>query len=305
MIDYLAFTLILDDIALPDGTLQSSVLGGGGPQTAFGMSLFSQHVGIVSGVGRDLSGEACDWFAAHQIDTQGLAASDWPTLRALQVMSRDGNRQQVWRSAGEVIARQLGWRLEDLPEAYRRARGWHLGIHPDQFDFERLQAIKATPGRVLSVETFRPAGRPVSPAELQGLLNCVDIFSVNLQEAYSLVGEGMPEKLCERFMRLGKALFVLRIGDQGSWAANPGTGEIVFAPAVRVPVRHEVGAGNAYCGGFLTGWVEENNLREACARGAVAASFWIEGGPRWTAAPPRTALESRLEEVKVRMVTVG
>ncbi|KPL78698.1 hypothetical protein ADN00_05475 [Ornatilinea apprima] len=305
MIDYLAFTLILDDIAMPDGTLQSSVLGGGGPQTAFGMSLFSQHVGIVSGVGRDLPGEARDWFAAHQIDTQGLAASDWPTLRALQVMSRNGNRQQVWRSAGEAIARQLGWRLEDLPEAYRRARGWHLGIHPDQFDFERLWAIKAAPGRVLSVEAFRPAGRPVSPAELQGLLNCVDIFSVNLQEAYSLVGEGTPEKLCERFMRLGKALFVLRIGDQGSWAANPGTGEIVHAPAVKAPVRHEVGAGNAYCGGFLTGWVEENNLREACARGAVAASFWIEGGPRWTAAPPRTVLESRLEEVKARMVTVG
>ncbi|NMC52460.1 MAG: hypothetical protein GYA48_02345 [Chloroflexi bacterium] len=304
MIDYLAFTLILDDIALPDGTLQSSVLGGGGPQTAFGMSLFSPHVGIVSGVGSDLPGEISAWFAAHQIDTQGLAASDWPTLRALQVMSRDGNRQQVWRSAGEVIARQLGWRLEDLPVSYRRARGWHLGIHPDQFDLERLRMIKATPGRVLSVEAFRPAGRPVAVADLQGLLNCVDIFSVNLQEAYSLVGEAEPEQICERFMRLGQALFVLRIGDQGSWAANPGTGEIIHAPALKAPVRYEVGAGNAYCGGFLTGWVEENNLREACARGAVAASFWIEGGPRWTAAPPRTDLESRLEEMKARLITV-
>lgn len=305
MIDYLAFTLILDDIALPDGTVQSSVLGGGGPQTAFGMSLFSHQVGIVSGVGRDLAPEISTWFAAQQIDTQGLAASDWPTLRALQVMGRDGNRRQVWQSAGDAIARQLGWRLEDLPEAYRRARGWHLGIHPDQFDLERLQEIKAAPGRVLSVEAFRPAGRPVAAAELQSLLDNVDIFSVNLQEAYSLVGEAEPEQLCERFMRLGQALIVLRIGDRGSWAANPGTGEIVYAPAVKVPVRYEVGAGNAYCGGFLTGWVEENNLQEACARGAAAASFWIERGPRWTAAPPGAEVESRLEEMKARMTITG
>jgi sugar/nucleoside kinase (ribokinase family) len=37
-----------------------------------------------------------------------------------------------------------------------------------------------------------------------------------------------------------------------------------------------LGAGNAYCGAFLTGWSETGDLLEAGLRGAAAASVIIE-----------------------------
>ena len=39
MVDLVAFGVILDDLVFPDGRTSLGVLGGGGPQTAFGMRL--------------------------------------------------------------------------------------------------------------------------------------------------------------------------------------------------------------------------------------------------------------------------
>ena len=60
-----AFGIILDDIVFPDGHTAMGTLGGGGPQTAFGMRLPALagwieqcQVGLVAGVGHDLSQSA-------------------------------------------------------------------------------------------------------------------------------------------------------------------------------------------------------------------------------------------------------
>ena len=74
MIDLVAFGIILDDLVFPDGHTVTGTLGGGGPQTAFGMRLpatgwMGRVIGrrrLVAGVGRDLPGSAtsvagCGW----------------------------------------------------------------------------------------------------------------------------------------------------------------------------------------------------------------------------------------------------
>lgn len=51
MIEYIAFGIIIDDIVFPDGHTQMSVLGGGGPQTAWGMAAAlgsGETVGLVA-----------------------------------------------------------------------------------------------------------------------------------------------------------------------------------------------------------------------------------------------------------------
>ena len=43
----------------------------------------------------------------------------------------------------------------------------------------------------------------------------------------------------------------------------------------------DTGAGNAYCGGFLTGWVSSGSLVQAAAQASVSAAMTIEQiGPR-------------------------
>jgi hypothetical protein len=74
-LDLVVFTVIVDDLVFPDGTTSMGVLGGGGPQTAFG---FRTHfgnfsVGIAAGVGPDFPEQCADWLDTNGVDTEGLA----------------------------------------------------------------------------------------------------------------------------------------------------------------------------------------------------------------------------------------
>jgi sugar/nucleoside kinase (ribokinase family) len=274
--DFVAFSLILDDLVFPDGQTVMGVLGGGGPQAAFGMRLWADRVGLVSGVGPDLPAEALTWLTNAGIDTAGLRPStQWPTPRAWQLLEADGRRTQVWRIPGPAIGAQLGRSLAALPPAYRQAKGFHLGLHPEEPDLDFIHALRRLGGWV-SLEPFRPSIRPLSPAELRALVSAGQIFSPNEAEAASLVGPGEPLQLIHRLAEAGAEIVALRRGPQGAVVHRADTGEIWTIPAVPTTVVDPTGAGNAFCGGFLAGWVLSGDLRQAGLYGAVAASFLVE-----------------------------
>lgn len=280
--DFLAFSLIIDDIVFPDGQTAMGILGGGGPQTAFGMKLWADRVGLVSGVGSDLPAEAQAWLESTGIDTTGLRYSNqWPTPRAWQLLEADGRRTQVWRVPGPAIGVQLSRSAEKLSPAYRLARGFHLGIHPEEPDFDFIKALRKN-GAVVSIEPFRPSARPLTEMELRALLSAGQIFSPNEEEAQSLVGPGEPLDLLRRLVEAGAEIVALRQGVSGAIVHRADTGETWHIPAVNTTVIDPTGAGNAFCGGFLAGWVQTGDLHLAGLYGAVAASFLVEqvGLPR-------------------------
>ena len=275
-IDFVAFTIIIDDIVFPDGRTVMGVLGGGGPQTAFGMRLWADNVGLVAGAGADFPVEARNWLERIGIDTAGLRFSaDIPTLRAWQVMEEDGRRTQVWRVPGAVLGQQLGRGVEKLPPAYRQAKAFHFGVHPEAPDLNFCRALRDL-GAIVSIETFKAAESPLSDIEVRKLAASAHIISTNLLEAQSLVGAGEPIEVVRRLADAGAEIVALRQGHAGAIVHRADTGETWFIPAVSVIVVDPVGAGNAFCGGFLAGWVQSSNLLTAGLHGVVAASFLVE-----------------------------
>jgi sugar/nucleoside kinase (ribokinase family) len=292
MIDLVAFGIIIDDLVFPDGRTAMGALGGGGPQTAFGMRLpalagWSDHssVGLAAGVGRDLPKSAIEWLKAAGVDLAGVSQGELPTPRAWQVLEADGCRTQVWRVEGRVVGAQLGRTLERVPPAYRGARGFHLGIHPGDHDLDfirQLGSLRASHPRpapntrypIISLEPFKPAERPPSDEALRQLCSAADIFSPNLVEAQSLVGSGAPDELARRLADAGARIVTLRMGAEGSLVYSSGT--VLYVPAVPTTVIDPTGAGNAYCGGFLAGYVQTGDVLTAARYGAVAASFLVE-----------------------------
>lgn len=274
--DFVTFSLIIDDIVFPDGQTAMGVLGGGGPQTAFGLKLWADRVGLVGGIGSDLPPAALAWLEASGIDTQGLRHSaQWPTPRAWQILEADGRRTQVWRIPGPAIGAQLGRRMECLPPSYRRARGFHLGVHPEEPGLDFIRALRGA-GGVVSIEPFRPSTRPLSEIELRALVSAGQIFSPNEAEAESLVGPGEPVELIRRLAEAGAEIVALRQGKKGATVHCPGNGETWHIPAFATSAVDLTGAGNAFCGGFLAGWVQTGDLRQAGLYGVVAASFLVE-----------------------------
>jgi sugar/nucleoside kinase (ribokinase family) len=300
MVALVAFGIILDDLVFPDGRTALGILGGGGPQTAFGMRLWSPSVGLVAAVNAADVPSVQNWLSDSGIDTGGIHSSDLPTPRAWQLMESDGRRTQLWRVEDLIVKHQLGRSLDKIPPDYRIAHGFHFGIHPDEDDdLAFIQDLRSL-GGFISIEPFKPADRRPTQRQLQAILSQVDIFSTNLLEGQSLAGQASPPELAGRFLDAGAPLVVIRLGPQGSLVAavehnrRQQSNTLLQVPAVDVQVIDPVGAGNAYCGGFLAGWVQTQDLVIAGAWGAVAASFLVEQ----VGVPPITA--KRLAQARQR-----
>ncbi len=277
MIDYFTFSLIIDDLVLPDGRTYMGLLGGGGPQTAFGMKLWAGgSVGLCAGVGADFPPPHRNGWTPWRSTRAGCACSrSIPRSAPGRSSKRTARAPRSGETRGSVIPAHLAFAPDSIPPGYWGARGFHFGIHPEHPNLAIMQALRAR-GTVVSVEPFRPAERRLSDAELAVLLGSCDIFSPNLEEASSLVGDGDPEQLVARLAAAGAPVVALRMGAEGSVVYAAATGTMHHIPAVPAAVVDQVGAGNAYCGGFLVGWLETGDLRLAGQYGSVAASFLVE-----------------------------
>jgi sugar/nucleoside kinase (ribokinase family) len=245
-VDFVTFGIVIDNVVFPNGQVVADLLGGGGPQTAFGMRLWADRVGLAARVGEDLPANAWAWLRETDIDTEGVRVTEWPTLRAWQHLNAEGGRRHEWRVPAQAIGPQLARSVEALPPGYRQARGWHLGLHPEEPNLAFLAGLRAL-GGLVSVEPFRPAQQQPAPEALRALLAATDIFSPNLAGAHSLVGPGTAEEVTQRLLEAGATVVALRLGAEGSLVATGRgrSGQAARIPALPVAVVDPVGAGNA------------------------------------------------------------
>ncbi len=272
--DIWGFDIIIDDIVFSDGMTQMGVLGGGGPQAAFGMRLWSNSVGLCASVGPDLPEFVLPWLKQMGISTQGILAGEQPTPRAWQILEADGRRIQIWRIPPSAVASHLTHRVHRLP-GIAAEQGCHFGVDPLDVEFDFIEELKQL-GALVSIETYTSASRRLSPDEISRLVSCADVFSMNLEEAHSIFGSDHPERIVQLTLEAGVNIVSLRLGEAGSVVADGATGACWLIPAVNVEVVNPIGAGNAYCGGLLAGLINGDSLQDSAVRGAVSASFIVE-----------------------------
>jgi sugar/nucleoside kinase (ribokinase family) len=277
MIEHIAFGIIVDDFVFPQGTTRMGVLGGGGPQTAWGMAAAlgsGATVGLVAGIGADLDEAVLAPIRAAGIDLDGVRITDLPTPRAWQVIEFDGQRTQVWRVPVHTLGAQLARGWEVLPPSYRDGRVFHWGIHPGEggaLDFARELRGQ---GRRVSLEPFKPPDRQLTDDEIRAVLEACDVFSPNWLEASRMVGSDDYRTVIERFRALGCRLLVLRRGAEGADVWDLAEGRGVHVPAVQTTVVDVVGAGNAFCGALVARL--DDGLVQAACHASVAASYLVE-----------------------------
>lgn len=104
-----------------------------------------------------------------------------PPLR--QILEDDGRRHEIWRTPfTPQLVGMLRPALAQLPPAYRRARAFHVGVHPEEPSLPLLRALRAT-GATVSAETFAAAAAAVPAADLRRFMQLLDVFSPNEAEA--------------------------------------------------------------------------------------------------------------------------
>jgi len=275
MVDFYGFNIIIDDVVMADGTTRMGELGGGGPQTVFGMRLWSQSVGLAASVGPDIPHSALSWLVDNDVNLDAITYQDAPTPRAWQIIEADDHRLQIWRIPDSAVDIHLTHSLKWIPPDQRKPIGFHFGINPCEIDYGFIEDLKAT-GALVSIETATRATRNLCQDEFMRMVNEADIFSLNLEEAQSMLGFESPINILKRVISAGAKIVLLRMGADGSLVGVQGSKEIWRIPAVPVNVVNPVGAGNAFCGGFLAGYGLGKDIQRAAGMAAVSASFIIE-----------------------------
>ena len=103
-------------------------------------------------------------------------------------------------------------------------------------------------------------------------LSYMNIFFTDINDSRILIGEEDPAKAAERFLELGPETVVVKMGEEGAYAATM-DGDTAFKPAFKVPVVDMIGAGDAFDAAFLSsklrGFSLERSLEAANAAGAL------------------------------------
>lgn len=292
--------VIIDDIVLWDGRTAMATLGGSGTHAVAGMRWWhAGPLGLSAYVGADLPVSMRQALEQLGVDPAGLVAQPGAvTPRAWQLFEKDGLRTEVFRTSLPEF-RALSRTAIQLPPAYWRARGFHViwgaTLAEATAFLQQLRTVNAQARIVLEPleDWFAEAEAAWHP-----LLANVDAFVLNRVEGRKLSGLEKPERIADWLQALGAAQIVIGMGAQGALVKAKDGGAWRIA-AVPVQVVDETGAGNALCGGLLTGLGEGLGWVPAVQRGMVSASFAIEqfGAPE----PDQTraaCLASRLQGVR-------
>jgi sugar/nucleoside kinase (ribokinase family) len=293
--------IIIDDIEVKgtrhpkgldpgQGCRVRSVLGGGGPQAAFGARLWSDAVGFLSRSGSDLAAAHIDTLRALDVDLAGWRQfPDIPTPRTL--MQYD---EEEYLTGGLITSRDDWARLLreplPLPTAYQHPRAIHLVTEFPKEPMVGTALDLRQQGTIVSLEPLTITFTGLDWDRMLTLFGQVDVVTPDWPTASGEAKHDDPRRVLHYWCSLGPQLVAIRHGARGSYVWSRDTDEAWHIPAVPTQVVDPTGAGNAYGGGLCIGWTVTGNARQAGCYGAISAAMLV----RHVGLPPMST-ELRLE----------
>lgn len=272
-VDYFVLTQILyDDIYFPDGRSQLNVLGGGA-YTVAGMRIWSDYIGICSGVGTDFEGKLDGWFIDNGVHV-AMAKRDMPcTHTRINYFEGDEREEILMEGVGSHSLMQP--RISEIPALYDQCRGMYLFKDCEEvFWIEAVKYLKSL--SMISVwEILGASAKWENRETISDYLQYIDMFSLNLTEGKQLTKKDKPIDIMKNILSLGAKTAILRLGPNGALVSEGKS--IYHVPAVPVNVVDVTGAGNSSTGGFLTGYCENGgDILKAGVCASVSASFVLQ-----------------------------
>lgn len=293
MVQYVVYGKIIVDEIRAGGRLRS-VLGGGGPQAAFGARLWSDSVGFLSRSGGDLAAEHVEALRALDLDLTG-----WRRFPAIPTpRCRIRYDAEEYLADGGLLTRRDDWtRLLSqpltLPAAYRAPRAIHLVTEfPDEPMVDVALDLRRR-GAIVSLEPLPIGAGGADWERMLALIGKVDLVTPDWPTASAIAGADDPRRVIDHWSALGPRAVAVRHGARGSYVWTRDRDEAWHVPAVPTEVVDPTGAGNAFGGGLCVGWTESGEARLAGCYGAIAASILVRqvGLPCMSAALRREAAE--------------
>lgn len=289
-----------DYVIAAEGQVSLGQHGGNAIYAAAGMRPWAEGVGIVGRVGNNFPQ---DWLTDAQaagLDLSGVhRLPTWQETRTFYAYLPDGRREDTdparhfaalglplpveledyTSSTVDFASLQpnpLSLSLEDLPLAYLQASGIHVAPYDLWTHLHLLPALAEIGFPVVTLDPNYGYSFPECAEAVYTLLPRATAFLPSEVEVVGLLGHVPPHEAARHFARHGARLVVIKLGERGSLVLDAGRDTLWHVPAYPAQIRDLTGAGDAYCGGFLVGYVESGDPVKAAMYGTVSASFVIE-----------------------------
>ncbi len=296
MIGYITVgEITLDDTVREDGTLLRDQVGGGSIYSALGLRLWGHTVGVHAVIGREYPEAPLVALAASGVGTEGITAWDGWSLRLWLLHEEENRKQQVPRLRSASFA-SLDAARGPLPDRYLTARGVHLAPATPEGQRRARDEVRARiPGAVISLDLLTAPFIATEPYRSSDILHDVDLFLPSMAEVQD-IWPGRPlAALLGEWAACGPRCIAVKRDIAGSLVYDRVTDHVYDIPIYPTMTVDTTGAGDAYAGGFLAGWVETGNALEAGLWGTVSASFAVEAwGALHLLDVPRAAASERL-----------
>jgi sugar/nucleoside kinase (ribokinase family) len=290
--------LTMDDIVLLDHSSRPGVLGGGALYSAIGAQIWSDRVGVHSVTGRDVCEDVRARIAVRGLDSKGIGEIEGGGLQLWLLHENETFKRQVPK-LNSATAEDMDRGRGPLPEAYRKARGFHVAPQTPEGTANNVRTLSELAHR--PIVTVDILSDELIDRRLYADLGFLRGASAFLPSEAEIVRIWNPSDigvwLRETASRL-KCHMVAKLGERGSLVCDAESGVLIHTPAHPVNLVDTTGAGDGYCGGFVAGLAAGRPLAECAAMGTVSASYIVEAcGALETERPSPAARQARLQRV--------
>ena len=273
MFDLVSIGEILVDLtpagAGPGGRLLYQANPGGAPaNVACAAAKFGLKTAFIGAVGGDAFGRLClASLKAAEVETAYMAIRPGrATTLAAVSLDETGDRSFAFYRGGTA---DLDLSPEELPAGLGRlTRALHFGSLSLSAEPARTATLKAAKevraaGGLVSFDpNYRDLIWP-SPAEarkhIEAAAPLAQVLKLSREDGHVLFGPGEPEDILRRAGgEFGNPLIIVTLAETGCLAAFGG--QVLAAPAFKLPVMDTTGAGDAFVGGLLKGLLARDRL---------------------------------------------
>lgn len=250
-------------------------LGGGAPITAVALSRLGMQTGLISNVGKDpFSTLALSRLRAGGVDISHVRSDvEWRTDLTVVLSTSEDRCFVTHRGTPSAVP------SDERTWAYlSRARHIHALLHSDSLPLlERAKNLGLTISLDLSWDRDKGWNE-----EIETALQYTDVFLPSKEDALRLTGK---DELEEALLFLGQRArtCVIKMGKEGAIGLRGA--DVLFESGFVVEAVDTTGAGDAFNGGFILGFLSGFSLREclqlgnACGALSVTSVGGIAGLP--------------------------
>jgi len=261
-------SIAFDSIKTPNGD-RDTILGGSCTYFSVAASYYAD-VSIIGVVGDDFKEEQWNLFKKYNINTKSVEIKPGKTFS----WGGEYNHDYSYR---KTLFTELGVFENFKPtinENFNQPILYLGNIQPElQFD-----VINKVESPHLIVADSMNLWIDLFPNQVWKLIEKVDIFMLNDEEAMQLTGKDNLEEISQDFLKIGPKIVIIKKGGDGSLIAYDN--KISYVSVVpNTPVYDPTGAGDSFAGGIV-GYIANHGLNDpvkAVMHGTVIASYTVSG----------------------------